>query len=112
MEPTMQMISHEAIGGGDAVTLLVESIAVIVGFIAVYLLLRLNTRLGGKINAALRFFILGVLSNVLAIVLSELGYHQYAFGTLTIDIHHVLMAIGMIFFVISTRRFSSLISNE
>lgn len=85
-------------------------IAVIIGVVAVYLLIRLNRRLGGKLNIALRLFVGGVISNTVAIIWTLSGGPMFSVGGALFDVHHLLMTLGMIFFIFSVHRFSSLVS--
>lgn len=89
---------------------LFDVVAVLAGIVAIYHLVCLNRKLGGKLSGALKFFNFGVLANVLSIAWSTLWSHTiYTFGAITFDIHHVLMSLGMVFFIISTHKFSSLV---
>ncbi|OGI95372.1 hypothetical protein A2917_02285 [Candidatus Nomurabacteria bacterium RIFCSPLOWO2_01_FULL_42_17] len=88
-----------------------DTIAILVGIVAIYSLLRLNKSLGGKLSSAIRFFNLGMAANVVAIIWSTFYGHMYIVAGATLDIHHLLMSVGMIFFVISTRKLSGLVAN-
>ena len=89
----------------------VDLIAIVVGTVAIYYLIRLNRKLGGKLSGGIRFFNFGMAANVLAILWSAFIGHIYViFGT-EIDIHHFLMSIGMIFFILSTRKLSGLVQS-
>ena len=107
------MSSEEVIFVADntiQIQILFDVVAALAGIIAIYHLVCLNRKLGGKLSDALRFFNLGVLANVLSIVWSTFSSHAiYTLGTITFDVHHVLMSLGMIFFIISTHKFSSLV---
>lgn len=87
-----------------------DVVAVLAGIVAIYHLVSLNRKLGGKLSGALKFFNLGVLSNVLSITWSTfVGHAIYTLGTVMFDIHHVFMSLGMVFFIVSTHKFSSLV---
>ena len=90
----------------------VDVVAVCIGLIAIVLVVRLNQKLGGKIRSALRFFLLGVFTNVFAMLWTAFFGHTYTLGALTFDVHDVFMAIGMIFFIFSAYRFSLLVPRE
>ncbi len=85
-----------------------DAFAVAIGLVAIYLLIKLNRKLGGKLSGALRLFNLGMAANVVAITWSSFSGHVYVVGGIPIDIHHFFMTLGMIFFIIATNRFSSL----
>ena len=94
------------------VQLVIDIAAILIGFFAIYLLVKVNRKLGGKINTALQFFVWGVLSNIAAILWSLFFEHTYVVAGMAFDIHQLLMTLGMIFFILSTHRFSSLIQNS
>ncbi len=85
--------------------------AILLGVIAIYSLIRLNKKLGGKLSSAVKFFNLGMTANVLAIVWSTFFGHMYNVTGQTFDIHHFLMTVGMILFIISTRKLSGLVAS-
>ncbi|OGZ63692.1 MAG: hypothetical protein A3A98_00125 [Candidatus Staskawiczbacteria bacterium RIFCSPLOWO2_01_FULL_40_39] len=99
---------HATAGFGQ-VDLIVSSIAIFIGLVSIYLIIKLTKNLGGKIKSALQFFILGVSANILAMIWNILFGHTFTISIITVDAHNILMAIGMIFFIISTYRFSLLI---
>lgn len=88
-----------------------DFIAILVGVIAIYYLTRLNQKLGGKLSGAIMYFNLGMAANVLAISWSIFWGHIYTIAGAGLDMHHVLMSIGMIFFILSTRKLSGLVKN-
>ncbi len=90
---------------------LLDLVAVFVGVIAIYSLIRLNKKLGGKLSSAVNFFNLGMAANVLAIFWSTFWSHMYTIAGVTFDIHHLLMSVGMILFIISTRKLSGLVTS-
>ena len=109
--------------------LIVDIIASIIGLVSIGLLLGLNRKIGGRISGALRWFVAGIVCMILAFIWSAIFGHgidmvntannmhmtmtTISFGFQpTIDIHHLLMTIGMIFFILSAQRFSSLVSNN
>ncbi len=89
----------------------VDFIAIMVGIIAIYSLIRLNEKLGGKLSGAIRFFNLGMAANVLAILWSAFLGHMFIIAGMEVDAHHFLMSIGMIFFILSTRKLSGLVQS-
>ncbi len=83
-------------------------LAIIIGIAAIAVVVGLNRKLGGKIHGALWFFVLGVLSNIVALVWTTFLGHTYTIGGTTFDVHNFFMAVGMCFFAISTYRFLAL----
>lgn len=66
-EPRM---TDSAVGTSNAFQVGIDTIAIIVGIFAVITPVRLIRKLGGRINQALRYFILGIVCNAVAIVWS------------------------------------------
>jgi uncharacterized membrane protein YczE len=93
-------------------TIGVDIVAICVGLFALIMVVRLNTRLGGKIKSALWFFLCGVFINMFAILWTALIGHEYTIGGIVFEVHDVLMAIGMIFFTFSAYQFSLLVPRE
>jgi len=87
-------------------------VAICIGLVAIILVIRLNRKLGGKINSALWFFSFGVFINMFAMLWTAFLGHTYTLGTMTFDVHNVFMALGMIFFILSAYRFSLLVPRE
>ena len=103
---SMEMSTHDAVHT-MSLSLGVVDIAVIIlgtfiGLFSIFLIFKLNRKIGRKIRIALRFFILGVLANVTAILWTSFWGHTYTIGTVEFDVHNVFMTIGMVFFIIST----------
>ncbi|MEK7499396.1 MAG: hypothetical protein AAB649_02205 [Patescibacteria group bacterium] len=106
--------THEAVTALPAVLnvqSLLDFIAVLFGVVAIYSLIRLNRKLGGKLSAAIRFFNFGMAANVLAVVWSTFWGHLYMIAGVSFDFHHLLMSVGMIFFILSTNKLSGLVVN-
>lgn len=89
----------------------ISVVAITVAVFAFIMAFRLVHKLGGRINQAVRYFILGIACNASAIGWSLFFGHVYFLGDVYFDIHQNLMSLGMIFFIISTLKFSRLIQN-
>src|SRR3989338_6633125 len=89
----------------------INTMAVTVAIFAVIMASRLIHKLGGRINQAIRYFILGILCNAVAISWSLFFGHLYVLGGALFDVHQNFMSLGMVFFIISTLKFSRLIQN-
>ena len=94
-----------------ALQLSISVAAVLFGVVAMVVIVRINRELGGRVRQALRFVVLGILCNVLAILWSLFWGHGQIVGNTYVDIHQNLMTVGMICFIISTIRFSKLMQN-
>lgn len=103
--------AHTAASVSSMFQLSVNSIAVIIGLAAVIVAIGLVRKLGGRINLAIRYFILGIVCNATAIGWSIFFDHIYVIGGSAIDVHQNLMTLGMIFFIVSTFKFYKIIRN-
>jgi hypothetical protein len=84
--------------------------AVVVGIIAILLVSNMNRQFGGRIRGALWLFLCGVAVNMLAMLYTLFLGHVFMFPDgVSFDVHNAFMAVGMLFFIISTYRFSLLI---
>ena len=97
--------------GAIQVQTVLDSFAILIGIVAIFYLIRLNRKLGGKMSTAISFFNLGMVCNVLAISWATFLGHLYILAGVTFDVHHLFMTIGMIFFILSTHKFSQLMVN-
>lgn len=87
----------------------IDIIDVIIGFISIYIMFSLRAKLGGRVGGILNVVIWGVLFNTLALLWSfvfDLGLLPSFIPD--IDLHHLFMTIGMILFVVATKKFFSL----
>jgi|GEM_PF-1920936 len=78
---------------------------------AIFLIVRINRTLKGKVRQALRYFMVGIALSLLAVISSLSSYHTLALGSATIEIHRTLMAAGFVCFVMSVMRFSKLLEH-
>ena len=86
----------------------IDIVSIIIGVVAFFMAVRLVRGLGGRISRAIKYFIVGIVCNAAAIAWSLFLDHGYVLGGMYLDIHQNLMTLGMIFFIISTFRFSKL----
>ena len=107
-EPSMM---DTAVGASNSLQLGIDTLAIIIGIFALIIAVRLINKLGGRINQALRYFIAGIICNAAAIVWSLFFGHVYVIGGAYFDVHQNFMTFGMIFFILSTLKFSKLVEN-
>lgn len=101
-----------AMTSSSPVTIGIVILAVVIGLVAITLVIRLNRQLGGKIRSALWYFLLGIFVNLFAMVYTLFFGHVYAIGKLSVDVHDLFMALGMVFFILSAYQFSRLIQTQ
>ena len=110
METTM--ISATIVMEQGLADLIVDVVTIVIGLASVYIIIKLNRNLGGKIKSALQLFVWGVAINIIAVVYTTFLSHSVTIGGVALDAHNLLMAFAMIFFILSTYRFSLLISRS
>ena len=88
------------------VTLSIDIIGVLVGIISIVTIVNVKRQLGGVVGSGISIFVLGVLSMMLAFLWTIIFTRLKLFTPPAIDIHHALMTVGMILFVISATKFS------
>lgn len=92
--------------------LIIDAIGILVTGSSVLILFDLKNKLRGRIGSALNFIMIGVLFNAAALM------WDFVFSRLVQppeglpDIHHFLMIIGTIFFVIAAHNFSKVAQPE
>ena len=106
------MVSGTVVAGEGLVDLVVDVATIIIGLASIYIIIRLNRNLGGKIKSALQFFVWGVAINIVAVVYTTFLSHTLTIGGVAIDAHNLLMAFAMVFFILSTYRFSLLVARS
>lgn len=108
---TMLSSDHALISTDNSMQLGIDIAALFVGALAVATVIRISRRLGGRVKEALRYFTIGITSNIAAIVWSLFFGHSYMVAGFHIDVHQNLMSIGLIFFIISAIKFSKIVQN-
>ncbi|MDO8575973.1 MAG: hypothetical protein Q7R90_01520 [bacterium] len=106
------MISATVVMEQGLADLIVDVATIVIGLASVYIVTRLNRNLGGKIKSALQFFVWGVVINIIAVVYTTFLSHAVTIGGIELDAHNLLMAFAMIFFILSTYRFSLLVARS
>lgn len=91
--------------------LIIDIIGIGVGLFAMVTVIKLNRTLGGRISKGLFFFNWGVLFQILAFVYTIIFTRLKLIGPPPIDFHHLLMAIGMILFVVAAKKFATLLQS-
>lgn len=87
--------------------LIIDIIGITIGAIAIYMVA--VHRVGGRVGSAVSLFVWGVLFQMLAFLHTIVFSRLALFPKLPTDVHHLLMAVGMIFFVLSARQFASIV---
>lgn len=92
----------------SSIALIIDLFAVAVGIISAVMIFSQGQRLGGRVGTAVNLFVWGALFQAFAFIYSIVSAKSIlpdAFNNLPFDPHHLLMAIGMVFFLFSTKKF-------
>lgn len=89
--------------------LFIDVIGVAVGLVSVIRMVGLNKTLGGKMGGAVNLVVGGVALNILAFLWTIVFTRLKILPAPPLDVHHLLMTVGMILFVLAARKFSALI---
>ena len=91
----------------------IDFAGIVIGIAALAMGLNLKKTLGGKVGSALNYFMWGVAWMILSFVytLFNARFDTALKGQLILfgaDVHHALMVVGMIFFILAAREFTRL----
>lgn len=92
--------------------LIIDFIGVLVAVVSIIILFELKNKLGERVGAALSFIMIGILFNTAAFVWTIVFIRLSLLPKPAIDVHHLLMTLGMIFFVLAALKFSHLHHQE
>ena len=85
------------------ITLWIDIAGVIIGLFSIWIIIQIKTQTGGESTRGLNLFVWGIVLMILAFTDSVVFLRLsllLAFPVPPIDIHHILMTIGMLFFII------------
>lgn len=89
--------------------LIIDIIGVVIGSVSIVKMLRINRTLGGRIGGTINLVVGGVILNVLAFFWTIIFIRLKLLPAPQLDVHHLLMTIGMVLFVFAAKKFSTLI---
>ena len=89
--------------------LIIDVSGVAIGLISVLKMLKLNRMLGGKIGGAVNLVVGGVILNMIAFLWTIIFTRLKLFPAPPLDVHHLLMTVGMVLFVFAARKLFTLI---
>lgn len=91
------------------VALGIDIIGITIGLISIYIILKIKKSLGGRVGGALNMFVWGVAFQIFAFSWTIVFTRLALLPKPAIDVHHLLMATGMVLFVAAALKFSKLI---
>ena len=90
--------------------LIVNIIAVIIGLSSIYIVYSLRKKIGGRLGGALNLFVWGVVAMTLSFIWSIVSeFIIFAAAFPNEEIQRILMIAGMTIFVLSARKFFTLV---
>jgi len=93
-----------------SIDLVVAVMTILMGIISIVLIVRVNRGLGGQIKSAIQFFVIGIDLNIVAIFWAVLVNKSAIIAGQSIDIQNLIIMVSMLFFILSARRFSTLVA--
>lgn len=91
-----------------SLVLIIDIIGVGIGVICLWVIISTSSKVGGQVGSAFNWVLLGILFQMAAIVYTIIFTRLKLFPALALDIHHGLMVIGLILFVVAAKKFSDL----
>lgn len=88
------------------VVLLIDMIGVLAGVVSIAVIFNASKIIGGQVGSAFSLVLFGILFQMSAVIYTIIFTRLKLFPAPSIDIHHALMVIGLIFFVIAAKKFS------
>lgn len=88
--------------------LIIDIVGIVTGIVAIITVTNLNKILSGKLSGALKVFMWGIILMILAFIYTVVFTRLALLPKPAVDIHHLLMTIGMIFFIVSAKKFARL----
>ncbi|MEK7074207.1 MAG: hypothetical protein AAB968_00410 [Patescibacteria group bacterium] len=88
--------------------LIIDVIGIITGIVAIITVNNLNKVLAGKLSSALKVFMWGIVFMILAFLYTVVFTRLMLLPKPAVDIHHLFMTLGMIFFIMSAKKFANL----
>jgi tellurite resistance protein TehA-like permease len=95
-----------------SIALIIDIIGIIIGVVSITSVLKTKKSLGGAVGKGLSVFIWGVLFMILAFLYTIVFSRLKLLGAPPIDVHHALMTIGMILFVIAAQKFAKSVNTN
>lgn len=86
--------------------LMIDFIGVTAGLICLWVIVSASSKVGGQVGSAFNLVLGGILFQMAAIIYTIIFTRLKLFSAPPVDIHHALMVIGLILFVISAKKFS------
>jgi len=90
--------------------LVIDFIGIAIGLIAILTVNNLNKVLAGKLSGALKVFVGGIVCMIFAFVYTVIFTRLKLISAPPVDIHHLLMTFGMLFFIVSAKKFAQMAS--
>lgn len=88
--------------------LIIDIVGVLAGVISIGVILSSSRTVGGQVGSAFNLVLIGILFQMSAVIYTIVFTRLKLFPAPVVDIHHGLMVIGLVFFVMAARQFAKL----
>lgn len=89
-------------------TLAIDIIGVATAILSLIIIINASRKIGGQIGSSFNLILWGILLQMSAIIYTIIFTRLKILPAPPIDIHHGLMVIGLVFFVVAAKKFSDL----
>lgn len=93
-----------------SIVLLIDFVGVLAGVISVLVIFNTFKVIGGQVRSTFSLVLLGIIFQMLAIIYTIIFTRLKLFPAPSVDVHHALMVVGLVFFVLAARQFAKLSS--
>ncbi|MEK7616504.1 MAG: hypothetical protein AAB414_00425 [Patescibacteria group bacterium] len=91
-----------------SLVLMIDILGIGVGLTSLWVIISTSTKVGGQVGSSFNFVLLGILFQMAAIIYTIIFTRLKLLSAPALDIHHALMVIGLILFVVAAKKFSDL----
>jgi hypothetical protein len=88
--------------------LIFDIIGILIGLVSIFVVSGLKSKIGGSMGKAFNLFIAGILSMMLAFLYTIVFSRLKLLTAPHIDVHHLIMTVGLIFFMLAAMKFANL----
>jgi len=90
--------------------LVIDIIGMLVGIVSILIILNLSKKISGDVGKALNLIAFGITFMLLALLETIIFGRLIILQALkpSVDVHHLFMTVGMVFFVVAAKQFAKL----
>lgn len=88
--------------------LIIDLVGIVAGLFSLVIIVNTSSKVGGQVGAAFNLVLWGILFQLSAIIYTVIFTRLKLLPAPPVDIHHALMTVGLVLFVIAAKKFSDL----